>query len=60
MTLDLSAQGWTSLINGIIAALLVDICLMRIGIALRWWWRLRALLSIGLGGLTIALGLLSA
>lgn len=43
----------------IIASLLVDVRLVAIGIAPSWWIHLRAPLSLVLGGLTIAIGVLS-
>jgi Protein of unknown function (DUF3429) len=42
-----------------IAALPVDQRLVALGLAPSWWMKLRAPLTVGLGGMTIALGLLA-
>lgn len=42
---------------GLIGALAVDWRLVRDGLAPGWWLRLRVPLSLGLGGLTLAIGL---
>jgi hypothetical protein len=42
----------------LIAALAVDWRLVRDGLAPRWWLGLRVPLSLGLGGLTLAIGVL--
>lgn len=44
---------------GLIAALGVDWQLRRTGVAPTWWLSLRVPLSIGLGGITLAIGLLT-
>lgn len=44
----------------LIAALAVDVLLVRDGLAPAWWLRLRVPLSAGLGGITLAIGLLAA
>lgn len=60
-----TAQPWPGpsliLIGGaLIAALGIDWRLQRIGIAPDWWMSLRVPLSIGLGGMTLAIGLFVA
>ena len=42
---------------GLIAALAVDWRLHKTGIAPSWWLSLRVPLSLGLGGITLAIGL---
>lgn len=44
--------------TGLLLSLLVDRQLMRAGLAPSWWLSLRIPLSLGLGGLTLAIGLI--
>jgi hypothetical protein len=45
--------------TGLVGALLIDRQLVALGIGPPWWMRLRVPLSLGLGGLTIGIGLLA-